>query len=127
LWIKHGYAAPLLLVCFPGRGQKPQVYFATNISAQRSTRRCLEAWKESNENACKISQPRNEEAELHAACESLMHAPLSFLNLKIPCVGQREIQMRIDVKLLQDCRRERENSAPPHNHVYIKRTWASGI
>lgn len=53
---RYDKAACLLLVCCSGKALGEQVYFATNFSAQSSTRRCIEAMQESNENDCKIPQ-----------------------------------------------------------------------
>lgn len=47
MWIEYGYVGFPPLVYSIGRGTEPQVYFATDISAQRSTRRCLGTLEES--------------------------------------------------------------------------------
>jgi hypothetical protein len=69
---KHGHVALPLLVCIIGRGKESRVCFATDISAQKSTRRCLEDLEESDKNACLISQPRMKKQNIMP----LMHVQL---------------------------------------------------
>ena len=70
--IKHDHVALPLLVRIIGRGKEPWVCFATDISAQKSTRRCLEDLEESDKNACLISQPRMKKQKIMP----LMHVQL---------------------------------------------------
>ena len=70
--IKHDHVALPLLVRIIGRGKESRVCFATDISAQKSTWRCLEDLEESDKIACLISQPRMKKQNIMP----LMHVQL---------------------------------------------------